>query len=254
MLEARLTTAVLLKKLIEALRELVTNINLECTDQGIELQAMDTSHVALVTFVLHATSFDEYRCDGPQTIGLSLEKLAKVLRAADNEDALVLRVEDRASRISLIFEGRNEDKISEFRLNMLTLDSEHLGIPETEYAAVITMPSAQFSRICKELSQLSDSLTIDVTKQRVQFSVEGEDGEGIVTLRHRETGDNKTILQVSEQIRMSYAMRYLLLFNKSSTLSDEVMISLAPSLPLVVHYQFDLGEMKYYLAPKVNES
>ena len=254
MLEARLATAALLKKLVEALRELVTNINLECCPDGLTVQAMDTSHVALVTFILRASSFDEFRCDGPQTLGLSLEKLAKVLRAADNDDAVVLRVEDQATRLSLVFEGRNEDKISEFKLNLLTLDSEHLGIPESEYSAVITMPSSQFNRVCKELGQLSESLTIDVNKQRVQFSVEGEDGEGIITFRHRETGDNKTVLQVSEPIRMSYAMRYLLLFNKSSTLADQVMISFAAALPLVVHYEFDLGEMKYYLAPKVNET
>lgn len=254
MLEARLATAVLLKKLVEALRELVTNINLECTAEGIELQAMDTSHVALVTFVLRASSFDEYRCDGALTLGLSLEKLAKVLRGAENDDAVVLRAEDNSSRLSLVFEGRNEDKISEFKLNLLTLDSEHLGIPESEYSAVITMPSAQFNKICRELGSLSDSLTIDVNKQRVQFSVEGDDGDGIVTLRHREIGENKTVLQVIEPLRMSYAMRYLLLFNKSSSLAEEVMISLAPSLPLVVHYQFELGEMKYYLAPKVNEN
>lgn len=254
MLEARLGQALLLKKLVEALRELVTSVNLECSQDGIQLQAMDSSHVALVTFILHASSFQEFRCDGPQALGLSLEKLAKVLKAAENDDAVVIRAEDNASRVSFVFEGKNEDKVSEFKLNLMTMDTEHLGIPEQEYSVVITMPSAQFAKTCREMSGFSDTLVIDVTKMRVQFSVEGDDGEGVVTLRHREHGDNKTVLQVQDPVRMSYALRYLLLFNKSSALADEVTISLAPDLPLVVHYTFELGEMKYYLAPKVEGS
>jgi hypothetical protein len=29
-----------------------------------------------------------------------------------------------------VFEGKNEEKVSEFSLALLTIDSEHLGIPE----------------------------------------------------------------------------------------------------------------------------
>jgi len=33
----------------------------------------------------------------------------------------------------------------------MDIDSEHLGIPDTEYACVVRLPSAEFARICKEL-------------------------------------------------------------------------------------------------------
>jgi hypothetical protein len=36
----------LLKKLVEAIKDLVTDGNFEATDSGISLQAMDTSHVS----------------------------------------------------------------------------------------------------------------------------------------------------------------------------------------------------------------
>lgn len=36
----------------------------------------------------------------------------------------------------------------------MNLDQEHLGIPETDYAAVIKLPSSEFQRIIKDLSQV----------------------------------------------------------------------------------------------------
>jgi len=39
----------------------------------------------------------------------------------------------------------------------MDIDQEHLGIPDTEYAATVTMPSAEFQRICRDLSALSES-------------------------------------------------------------------------------------------------
>jgi proliferating cell nuclear antigen len=41
----------------------------------------------------------------------------------------------------------------------MSLDSEQLGIPDTEYASVVTMPSSEFSKNCKELSQINEAST-----------------------------------------------------------------------------------------------
>jgi hypothetical protein len=41
----------------------------------------------------------------------------------------------------------------------MDIDSEHLGIPDTEYSAVVKMPSNEFARICKDLSSIGDTGT-----------------------------------------------------------------------------------------------
>jgi proliferating cell nuclear antigen len=51
---------------------------------------------------------------------------------------------------------------------LMNLDAEHLGIPETDYAAVIKMPSAEFQRVIRDLSQFGDSLVNSVTKVDIQ--------------------------------------------------------------------------------------
>ncbi len=47
----------------------------------------------------------------------------------------------------------------EYDLKLMDIDQEHLGIPETEYAATIDMPSNEFRRICTDLMAMSESGT-----------------------------------------------------------------------------------------------
>jgi proliferating cell nuclear antigen len=48
MFEAKLLDATVLKRIVESIKDLVTDVNLDVNQQGISLQAMDSSHVALV--------------------------------------------------------------------------------------------------------------------------------------------------------------------------------------------------------------
>lgn len=52
----------LLKKIIEAVRDLVTDANLDCSESGISMQAMDSSHVSLCALMIRCDGFDHYRC------------------------------------------------------------------------------------------------------------------------------------------------------------------------------------------------
>ena len=52
MFEARLEQGALLKKLLDAVKELVTDANFDCSATGFGLQAMDSSHVSLVSMMV----------------------------------------------------------------------------------------------------------------------------------------------------------------------------------------------------------
>jgi hypothetical protein len=50
-----------------------------------------------------------------------------------------------------------QDRISDFELKLMDIDSEHLGIPDERYSSVVKMPSTEFQRICKDLSSIGDT-------------------------------------------------------------------------------------------------
>jgi hypothetical protein len=47
--------------------------------------------------------------------------------------------------------------VSDFELKLMDIDSEHLGIPDTDYCATVTMPAGEYARICKDLSSIGDT-------------------------------------------------------------------------------------------------
>ena len=85
---------------------------------------------------------------------------------------------------------------------MISLDVEHLAIPETEYSSLVSINSSEFTKICKELYSLNETLTISTNPQFVTFSVESEAGSGSIKLGNNESGnaDERTTLEVSEAV------------------------------------------------------
>nr|XP_031857659.1 proliferating cell nuclear antigen (pcna) [Kwoniella shandongensis]KAA5524731.1 proliferating cell nuclear antigen (pcna) [Kwoniella shandongensis] len=183
MLEARVKQASVLKKLLDAIKELVTDGNLDCTDEGIALQAMDNSHVALVSLKLVAEQFESYRCDRNMPLGVNLGSLTKILKCAKDNDVVTFKAPDDADSLGMVFESPKEDRVGEYEMKLMDIDQEHLGIPDTQYDATITMSSAEFQRICRDLAALGESVKIEASKEGVRFSSEGEVGNGSVLLK-----------------------------------------------------------------------
>ena len=70
MFEARLEDITVIKKLMDAIVVLIDDGSLDCSNKGLSLQAMDSSHVALVSMVLRCDTFSPYRCDRNLTLGI----------------------------------------------------------------------------------------------------------------------------------------------------------------------------------------
>jgi len=263
-----------LKKVVDAIKDLVQDCNFDCNDSGIALQAMDNSHVALVSMMLKSESFSPFRCDRNIALGINLTSLMKVLRAAQNNDILTLKAEDAPDVVNLVFESANSDRISEYDIKLMDIDQEHLGIPETEYAATISMPSTEFQRICRDLMAISESgsqhrinegrpiadweplVGIECTKEGVKFSAAGDIGSGSVTLRSHsdvEKPENNVEINLSEPVALTFSLKYLVNFCKATGLSTQVKLCLSSEVPLLVEYALSNNSyLRFYLAPKVS--
>jgi proliferating cell nuclear antigen len=140
----------------------------------------------------------------------------------------------------------------------MDIDSEQLGIPETDYKCTICMPSGEFQRIIRDMQVLGDTCTISCTKEGVRFSVSGELGTGNVLVRqnnsHGKEEDNVSI-EMQEPVELTFALRYLNFFTKATSLGSRVILSMSPEVPVVVEYPIgeNFGHIKYYLAPKIDE-
>ena len=80
MFEARLIQGSLLKKVLDSIKELLKEATWDCSDSGIQLQAMDNSHVSLVSVSLRSDGFDRFRCDRQLSMGMNLDSMTKILK------------------------------------------------------------------------------------------------------------------------------------------------------------------------------
>lgn len=292
MFEARLPQGILLKKILEAVKELVADANFDCSETGVALQAMDTSHVALVALLLRNDAFDPFRCDRSLSLGINLNSLNKILKCAGNEDIITLKADDTCDTLDLVFESTIKDKISSYQLKLMDIDSEHMGIPDdVEYEATVILASSEFQQICRDLSALSDSVTIEVSKTGVHFTATGELGNGCITLKQgsasiddhmmdvkeevdeideedmnqgssskrrrkdEKVSDIRTQIIMTQPIALCFSLKYLSNFSKATPLASSVKLQLSSETPLVVEYIMnDIGFLKYFLAPKIDES
>ncbi|KAI0708482.1 proliferating cell nuclear antigen, N-terminal domain-containing protein [Earliella scabrosa] len=365
MLEAKLSEAALLKRLLDAVKELVSDANFDCNEEGITLQAMDNSHVALVAVKLDASGFKRYRCDRSIPLGVNLGSLTKVLKCAKDDDICTLKAGDDADILSLTYEAKNSDRIAEYEMKLMDIDADTLGIPETDYDASVTMPSAEFGRIVRDLSLLGESVRIEVSKEGIRFVSDGEaangnillkqsaeaakkgssskrkndddeedepeeeegadvsdgeggkkkikkekkvkkeengedvemngvdedeeaeqefkptkgeddeedeDDEGSSKKRKRSSGKAKPSkkakktddddddddfegvrIEMNQAVTLTFSLKYLVNFSKSSSLSKKVQLMMSNDVPLLVSYGFNQGFIRYYLAPKIGD-
>ena len=117
MLELRLVQGSLLKKVVESIKELVTDAKFDCSPTGFSLQAFDSSHLALVSLLLRSEGFHHYRCDRNISMGMNLDTVAKMLKFAGHDDINTLKADYASDSVTFMFESPSTFRfmISEIR-------------------------------------------------------------------------------------------------------------------------------------------
>lgn len=257
MLEAKFFSAALLKKIVEAMKDLVTEASFEFSETGLELQAMDTSHVSLCYLKLEQDSFQMYRCDQNKSLDINLPSLATILKCASNDDTLTIKALENDDCMSIMFTNPEKDRIMDFEMKLMDIDQEQLDIPKIDYLSTVQIPAVEFKKIISDLTLLGNTCFISCKKEGVQFSVKGDIGNANITLKPGQNADDNgksVLINVDEPLEFKFALRYLNLFAKATPLSKMVKLSMADGVPLLVEYQMEQGgAIRYYLAPKIGD-
>jgi proliferating cell nuclear antigen len=205
---------------------------------------------------LRAEGFDPYRCDRNISLGINLGSMSKILKCSAGDDVITIKAEDSGDNVTFVFESPSTDRVSDYQLKLMDIDSEHLGIPDTNYDAILKMPSSEFQRICRDLATVGDSVAISCSKEGVKFSASGELGSGNISLKQTasiDKEDEAVVIDLNQAVTLTFALRYLNLFTKATPLSPTVTLSFSKDVPLLVEYKIhEIGYARFYLAPKID--
>merc|ERR1712060_408165 len=117
--------------------------------------------------------------------GMNVESLRKVFKICGPSDSLKLKWQNDVDTINFQCENNEDDRIADFDLKLMQIESEHMEIPEQQYQVVVKMPSSEFQKICKDLKEFGETMQVKASKEGITFSVNGDIGTGNVMLKPR---------------------------------------------------------------------
>jgi len=60
-------------------------------------------------------------------------------------------------------------------------------------------------------------------------------------------------IEMNQHVSLTFSLKYLVNFSKSASLSQKVQLMMSNDVPLLVSYNFNVGHIHYYLAPKIGD-
>ena len=246
------------RTLMIALKDILLETNISFQPDGIRIINMDKSHTILVHLYLAASNFEFYECKKDKIIiGVNMFHLFKLINSIDNDDTLTIYIENNdyydgiVSYLALKFENGDIKQCKTQKLKLIEPEQDELEVPDVKFSSIINLPSADFQKIIRDLSCISEKLEIKSVGSELIFKCQGQFASAEI---HRAEADEsmKFILKQdsTKVIQGEFSLKNLGYFIKCTNLCPQIEVYLENDLPLVVKYNVaSLGEIKLCLVP-----
>ncbi len=245
------------RTLMTALKDILLETNITFAPDGIRIINMDKSHTILAHLHLAAQNFEFYECKKEKIIiGVNMFHLFKLINSIDNDDTLTIYIENNdyadgiVSHLALKFENGEIKQCKTQKLRLIEPEPEELHYPDVPFSSIINLPSADFQKIIRDLSCISDKLEIKSVGNELIFKCSGQFASAEI---HRAESDGSMgFIQKQDSskiIQGEFSLKNLGYFIKCTNLCPQVEMYLANDLPLVVKYDVaSLGSIKLCLS------
>jgi len=246
------------RTLMTALKDILLETNISFQPDGIRIINMDKSHTILVHLYLAASNFEFYECKKEKIIiGVNMFHLFKLINSIDNDDTLTIYIENNdyfegiVSHLAIKFENGDIKQCKTQKLKLIEPEQDELEVPDVKFSSIINLPSADFQKIIRDLSGLSDKIEIKSVGNELIFKCQGQFAS--VELHRAEADESMKFIQKqdsSKVIQGEFSLKNLGYFIKCTNLCQKIEVYLENDLPLVVKYNVaSLGSITLCLVP-----
>ncbi len=246
------------RTLMTALKDILLETNISFQPDGIRIINMDKSHTILVHLYLAASNFEFYECKKEKIIiGVNMFHLFKLINSIDNDDTLTIYIENSdyydgiVSHLALKFENGDIKQCKTQKLKLIEPEQDELEVPDVKFSSIINLPSADFQKIIRDLSCISDKLEIKSVGNELIFKCQGQFASAEI---HRAESDGSMGFIMKQDsskiIQGEFSLKNLGYFIKCTNLCSQIEMYLENDLPLVVKYDVaSLGSIRLCLVP-----
>ena len=243
------------RTLTEAIKDILTDANLEIDSTGLKIMALDGTHTILLHLRLRADRFDEFFCPSKHVLGVNMINFFKLVKMMSNNESIVLYMK-KSDTTRMGIEILNSDKqmVTNFQLNLIELDIVPIPIPPVEFPSIITMPSTDFQKIVRDMHTLGETVEIQSASTELVFRCKGDFAEQETVFTIGSNGLTQA-RSATEIVQGNFLLKHLVLFTKCTSLCSEVSLYLKNDYPLITEYSVaGLGEIKLALAPALTKT
>jgi proliferating cell nuclear antigen len=245
------------RTLMTALKDILLETNITFEPDGMRIINMDKSHTILAHLHLAAQNFEFYECKKDKIIiGVNMFHLFKLINTIENDETLTMYIENSdyvdgiVSYLTLKYENGEIKQCKTQKLRLIEPDPEELQYPDVTFSSIINLPSADFQKIIRDLSCISDKLEIKSVGNELIFKCSGQFASAEI---HRAESDGSmgfVLKQDSSKIiQGEFSLKNLGYFIKCTNLCQQIEVYLENDLPLVVKYNVaSLGSIKLCVA------
>ena len=232
-----------LRKSIELISELVTEVRIKIGEYGLSISAMDPANVAMVSFKIPKSSFSEFNTEDEEKLGINLNDFKRILKRTGTKSSLKLEKKENNLKIQI------EDRIKRtFTLALLDIDSEEINFSEKvekmEFSSSVEINSVDLVDAIEDCAVVADSCTFKIQDEKFVIS-----SRGINSSRTEFSGDDAKI--EAEECLSKYSVEYLQKFIKGAKLCEKTLLKFSNDHPLKIEFKTGDSELNFILAPRV---
>jgi len=233
------------KSTFEVLKDVLNDLNIYFKPTGMYIVTLDTARTSLVDMFLPAENFEEYVCEQEVIAGINISNTFKLLKSITNNDVLKIEINSK-EYMNIEITSESKKSSTAFQLKLLDINESRIEVPEVQMSTVTTLPSADFQRLCRDMSNIGTEIEIKRVGKEIKFSCQGDFANQETSI---ETPDD------SPEITGLYSLKYLNIFTKATSMCASVqIIQETGNRFLILKYNVaNLGELKFYLATKVTD-
>lgn len=237
----KLDSPKLLADIVSIISELVTEVRLKISKDGMSLTAIDPANIAMVYFKIPTELFSQFEIERDEILGINLESLKSVLRRSGTGSSLTIAKDDNLLKLSI------QDKIKrDFTLALIDIESDEKEMPKWEFKSVIKMDASSFTEVVEDCLIVSDACTFIAAPTK--FIIEAH---GLNSARVEFSSDEVEIYSDNGTARFS--LEYLNKFIKGAKISSRVTISFSDNHPMRIDFPTGNVMLSFVLAPRVEQ-
>lgn len=237
------------------------NSNLKTRDElkkggMIKISACDPSITIIVNVELYGGFFDPFICEQKKLeIGQNFQQLSILLRQLERDNILTLYVEEDKSNLCIEIKNPKNSKVCKLMSRRIEIEKNGMGsiekaIPDLTCKGVITIPSAEFHKICKDLNSINRFITIICTSKMISFIARSDCSRAELTLNSGDKGVTIKNLSDDEIIQGRYDLNNIVMFTKCQGLCDKIQLYISEKRVLAINYSIGpMGSMKVIFCP-----